>query len=93
MALFIEIFFLFPDVSFRVMYGAPQVRSLRKFRVSLNRRTPPCMARSSDDASVRREVDKMHQNRYPYHDQVPRKLDVGRDVQWPIRCYTHVPYT
>ena len=32
--------FDFAEVSFRVRYGAPKVRSLRKFRVNLYRGTP-----------------------------------------------------
>ena len=31
---------IFAEVSFRVTYGALEVRSLRKFKVSLHRRTP-----------------------------------------------------
>ena len=32
--------FFFAEVSFRVKYGAPQVRGLRKIRVNLYHRTP-----------------------------------------------------
>ena len=41
MGLFIGMQFFFAEVSFRVRFGPPKVRSLRKIRVNLyHRRTP-----------------------------------------------------
>ena len=40
MGLFIGMQFVFAEVSFRVRYGAPKVKSLRKIRVNLYLRTP-----------------------------------------------------
>ena len=40
MGLFTGMQFVFAEVSFRVRCGAPEMRSLRKIRVNLYRRTP-----------------------------------------------------
>ena len=47
---------IFAEVSFRVRYGAPQVRSFRKFRVNLYRRTPPGRGYSSTSSGSSNEA-------------------------------------